>query len=207
MLDLYSLNMEKSMLYETIITTINEDGTPNAAPMGVICKNHDEVVLRLNEGSKTVHNIQREKTFYVNLTRDPILFVQATIENPPLKEFKKENRGFSLRKADAFFMGEVIQERQVDREDSFGKSVLIIVQAQTREIKLNKYRDIEPMNRAICGIIEALVNLSRMEIANPNKKNEYLERMKEISRLVNRVGGTEHQQAMKIINEEVRDKK
>jgi uncharacterized protein len=205
MFDLYSLNMKKGMLYETIVTTCNQDGTPNAAPMGVICKDQDRIVLRLYEGSRTVRNIQREKAFYVNLTRNPILFVQATVENPPFKEFKDENQGFSLKKADASFLAEVIQERQVEREDSFKKSILIIVQAQAREIMFKNYRDIEPVNRALCGIIEALVNLSRMELASPAKNKEYLKRMKEISRLVNRVGGTEHQKAMKLVNEVVKD--
>jgi uncharacterized protein len=205
MFDLYSLNMKKGMLYETIVTTCNQDGTPNAAPIGVICKDQDRIVLRLYEGSRTVRNIQREKAFYVNLTRNPILFVQATVENPPFKEFKDENQGFSLKKADASFLAEVIQERQVEREDSFKKSILIIVQAQAREIMFKNYRDIEPVNRALCGIIEALVNLSRMELASPAKNKEYLKRMKEISRLVNRVGGTEHQKAMKLVNEVVKD--
>lgn len=205
MFDLYSLNMKKGMLYETIVTTCNQDGTPNAAPMGVICKDQDRIVLRLYEGSRTVRNIQREKAFYVNLTRNPILFVQATVENPPFKEFKDENQGFSLKKADASFLAEVIQERQVEREDSFKKSILIIVQAQAREIMFKNYRDIEPVNRALCGIIEALVNLSRMELASPAKNKEYLKRMKEISRLVNRVGGTEHQKAMKLVNEVIKD--
>jgi hypothetical protein len=205
MFDLYSLNMKKGMLYETIVTTCNQDGTPNAAPLGVICKDQDRIVLRLYEGSRTVRNIQREKAFYVNLTRNPILFVQATVENPPFKEFKDENQGFSLKKADASFLAEVIQERQVEREDSFKKSILIIVQAQAREIMFKNYRDIEPVNRALCGIIEALVNLSRMELASPAKNKEYLKRMKEISRLVNRVGGTEHQKAMKLVNEVVKD--
>jgi uncharacterized protein len=205
MFDLYSLNMKKGMLYETIVTTCNQDGTPNAAPMGVICKDQDRIVLRLYEGSRTVRNIQREKAFYVNLTRNPILFVQATVENPPFKEFKDENQGFSLKKADASFLAEVIQERQVEREDSFKKSILIIVQAQAREIMFKNYRDIEPVNRALCGIIEALVNLSRMELASPAKNKEYLKRMKETSRLVNRVGGTEHQKAMKLVNEVVKD--
>jgi hypothetical protein len=197
--------MKKGMLYETIVTTCNQDGTPNAAPMGVICKDQDRIVLRLYEGSRTVRNIQREKAFYVNLTRNPILFVQATVENPPFKEFKDENQGFSLKKADASFLAEVIQERQVEREDSFKKSILIIVQAQASEIMFKNYRDIEPVNRALCGIIEALVNLSRMELASPAKNKEYLKRMKEISRLVNRVGGTEHQKAMKLVNEVVKD--
>jgi hypothetical protein len=141
----------------------------------------------------------------VNLTRNPILFVQATVENPPFKEFKDENQGFSLKKADASFLAEVIQERQVEREDLFKKSILIIVQAQAREIMFKNYRDIEPVNRALCGIIEALVNLSRMELASPAKNKEYLKRMKEISRLVNRVGGTEHQKAMKLVNEVIKD--
>jgi uncharacterized protein len=206
MLDLYSLNMEKGLLYETIVTTCNQEGTPNAAPIGVICKDQDTVVLRLNEGSRTVRNIQREKAFYVNLTRDPMLFFQATVDNPPFEEFKDENRGFSLENADGSFLAEVIQERQVEREDSFGKSVLIMVQGQARDIMLNKYKYIEPMNRALCGIIEALVNLSRMEIASSVKNKEYLKRMKEISSLVNRVGGKDHRKAMKLINEEVRDK-
>jgi uncharacterized protein len=206
MLDLYSLNMEKGMLYETIVTTCNQDGTPNAAPMGVICKYQDKIVLRLNEGSRTVRNIQRENFFYVNLTRDPILFFQATVDNPPFEDFKDENRGFSLIKADASFLAEVIQERQVEREDSFGKSILIIIQAKAIEIMFNNYRNIEPMNRALCGIIEALVNLSRMKIASHAKKKEYLKRMKEITRVVDRVGGKDHQKAMKLINEEVKIK-
>jgi uncharacterized protein len=51
MFDLYSLNMKKGMLYETIVTTCNQDGTPNAAPLGVICKDQDRIVLRLYGGS------------------------------------------------------------------------------------------------------------------------------------------------------------
>ena len=34
MLDLYSVGMERGLLSETIVTTRNPDGTPNAAPIG-----------------------------------------------------------------------------------------------------------------------------------------------------------------------------
>ncbi len=40
LLDLESIGMEKGLLYETIVTTVNEDGTSNAAPIGVICKDN-----------------------------------------------------------------------------------------------------------------------------------------------------------------------
>ena len=58
MQDLESLGMEKGFLYETIITTNNADGTPNAAPIGVICKNKQEIVLHLFEGTHTLENIK-----------------------------------------------------------------------------------------------------------------------------------------------------
>jgi hypothetical protein len=49
MLNLYSLGMEKGLLYETILTTINSDGTPNAAPIGVICKDSNGIVIYLHQ--------------------------------------------------------------------------------------------------------------------------------------------------------------
>ena len=44
--------MEKGLLYETIVTTVNDDQTPNAAPIGIICKNVNEVVAYLHHGLK-----------------------------------------------------------------------------------------------------------------------------------------------------------
>jgi hypothetical protein len=56
---------------------------------------------------------------------------------------------------------------------------------------------VHPLNRAIYGILEALVNLTRMEMADPETKQIYLNRMSEVSRLVNRVGGMEDKEALK----------
>ena len=200
-LNLYSLNMDKGLHYEAIVTTQNEDGTPNAAPMGVICKGPDQVVLRLHEGSHTIANVKREKKFYVNLSRDPLLFTYSLISNPPSTEFKKEKHGFSLKNADTSFFGQVNHEKKVEKKDAMGENVTLMFHSQVQDIKQYKTES-EPLNRAICGIIEALVNLSRVKRAPVEKKKEYTDRMKEISRVVNRVGGVEHKEAIELIKKE-----
>jgi len=198
MLNLYSLGMKRGLLYETIITTINQDGSPNAAPMGVICKESNIFVLHLHEGSQTIHNILRENIFYVNVLRDPLIFVQSTIGNPSEDDFEQLNNGFILKNADAFFKGEVNKKRSVITEDNLGKSRKTIIQADAQDLVINKEK-LEPFNRAICGVIEALVYLTRFKMASSDKQKIYLDRIDEISRIVNRVGGKDHKKAMKII--------
>ena len=50
-MDLESIGMEKGLLYETVVTTVNCDSTANAAPIGVICKDKKEIVVYLHHGS------------------------------------------------------------------------------------------------------------------------------------------------------------
>lgn len=201
MLDLYSLNMEKGLHYEAIVSTKNEDGSPHAAPMGVICKGPDQVVLRLHEGSQTISNVKREQCFHVNLSRDPLLFTHSLIDNLPDAEFKKETNGFSLKNADASFFAKVNHERMVEKEDAMGENVTIMFHSQIQDIKQIKTES-EPLNRAICGVLEALVNLSRVKKVPSNKKKEYADRLKEISRVIHRVGGPKHKEAITLIKEE-----
>lgn len=198
MLDLYSLGMEKGLLYETIVTTRNPDGTPNAAPIGVVCKKEDEVVLYLFKGSKTFDNVKREKSFYVNILKDPLIFTQSTIGNLDNTEFKSHEDGFSIKKAEAFFQAEVSHAKEVQRKDHQGTSTQMVIQAKVQEIvKIKEH--VEPLNRAIYGIIGALIYLSRMDIVSEDEKKANLENINEISRVVNKVGGENHKKAMKMI--------
>jgi uncharacterized protein len=198
MLDLYSLEMERGLLYETIVTTRNPDGTPNAAPIGVVCKNENEVVLYLFEGSKTYLNVKREKSFHVNISKDPILFVQSTIGNLESEAFQLHDDGFSLKCADSFFKAEVTHEKIIERKDHLGTSTMNVVRANVKEvIQINQHA--EPLNRAIYGIIESLVYLSRIEIVSEDERMVILDKINEISRVVNKVGGKDHKKAMKMI--------
>ena len=60
-IDLTLIGMEKGSQYETIITTINSQNEPNAAPMGVLCADKDRILNRIFKGSHTLENIIGQK--------------------------------------------------------------------------------------------------------------------------------------------------
>jgi hypothetical protein len=114
----------------------------------------------------------------------------------------EEPYGFSLKNADASFLGEVHHEKNIIKEnDAMGENITIMFHSQVTNVKQQK-RESEPLSRAICGVLEALVNLSRVRMVSSVKKQEYAERMKEISRVVNHVGGPGHKKAIELIEKE-----
>ncbi len=198
--DITALGLKKGQLYESIICTRNADGTPNAAPMGLIVKNTSEVVFYFYPGSHTASNVKRDPLFTVNILEDPLTFVECTLGCPPQSSFQEDSGLFYLESADAYFTARVIKEKVGFREDRFGSTELTLIQARVENtVKLAEC--VHPINRAIYGIIEALVNLTRMEMADPGTKEVYINRMSEISRLVNRVGGREDKKALKMIQQ------
>ncbi len=192
--------MERGLLYETIVTTVNSDNTPNAAPIGVICKNNKEVVVYLHHGSKTVRNIKRNHSFIVNILKDPMVFVESTLGNLSDNYFEEYVNEFYIKNTDAFFIAHITSLKDIEKKDSFGTSVTSVLTAEVSDI-VKKKENVEPLNRAIYGIIEGLVYLTRMEMVSGDMEKLYRHRMTEISRIVNKVGGVEHKEAMKKISE------
>jgi len=199
MLDLGSIGMEKGLLYETIVTSVNEDGTSNAAPIGVICKNKKEIVLYLHHGSRTVRNIKRNNSFIVNILKDPMVFVESTIDDLSNSYFENYKNEFYIKDTEAFLMARVTSLKDVEMEDKLGISLTTILKAEVTDI-VKKKECVEPLNRAIYGILEGLVYLTRMEMVSGDMEKLYRHRMGEISRIVNKVGGEEHKRAMKKIS-------
>ncbi len=200
MLDLHSINMRRGMLYETIITTINPDKTPNAAPIGVICKDKDEIVVYLHEGSRTIKNIKNNRAFVVNILKDPLVFVESTMGNlspEHFLEFNDEfNDNYAIQGSDAYFLAKVYDLKDIERKDQFGIDKSSIIRADVDEIVKNK-DCVEPLNRAMYGVVEALVYLTRKDMVSGETEKLYNLRMKEISRIVNKVGAREHKEAIK----------
>jgi hypothetical protein len=197
--------MKKGLLYETIITTKNSDGIPNAAPIGVTCKNKSEIVLYLFEGTHTLQNIKSEGRFIVNILKDPVIFVESTVGELSPDNFKMHGNDFYIEKTDAFFSAVITKSKEVEKKDHIGKSKLTVITADVNEIII-KNKGVEPINRAIFAIIESLVYLSRINIVDDKTASQYLERINEMSRLVSRVGGKKHKKAMDKILKQI-DKK
>ncbi len=96
-------------------------------------------------------------------------------------------------------MARVTSLKDVEMEDKLGISLTTILKAEVTDI-VKKKECVEPLNRAIYGILEGLVYLTRMEMVSGDMEKLYRHRMGEISRIVNKVGGEEHKRAMKKIS-------
>lgn len=206
MQDLESLGMKKGLLYETVITTQNQNGVPNAAPIGVICKNKNEIMLNLFEGTHTIENIKTSSKFVVNILKDPLVFVGCTTGDLSSDYFKKhDDDDFYIKNTDAFFTASVTSVKEIEKKDDISKSKMSIIKADVEEIIIKK-DCVEPLNRAIFAIIESLVYLTRIKMVDDDTSKKYLERVQEMSRVVNRVGSLDHKKAMQDILKYIEDK-
>ena len=202
-INLSSIGIEKAKQYETIITTINPDGTKNAAPIGALCINENTVLCRIFKGSKTLDNILREKKFTANITKDPELFTLSLLGNLPEDRFDEDNH---IKDIDAYFKCEVISFKEaVKQSDPIKKKGEAIV-FKSRVVELVINNEINAYNRAFDYVVESLANLTRFDIVDDETKEFYLKQFREAKRVVNKVGYKKEKEAMDAIKKELMKK-
>ena len=199
-IDLNLIGMDKGKQYETIITTVNCENVQNAAPIGVLCSGKDTILCRIFKGRKTLDNIISQREFTVNITHDPELFTLSTIGNLSSEYFSNDN---SLRGVDAYFKCEVIDIKEaVKQSDPIRKKgEANVIKSKVTEMVINK--EVQALNRAFSCLIETLANFTRFDLVDEEKKQYYLTRFRECSRVVNKVGGKEEKQSMGEIKKEL----
>ena len=199
-IDLNLIGMDKGKQYETIITTVNCENVQNAAPIGVLCSGKDTILCRIFKGGKTLNNIISQREFTVNITHDPELFTLSTIGNLSQEYFSNDN---SLRGVDAYFKCEVIDIKEaVKQSDPIRKNgEANVIKSKVTDMVINK--EVQVFNRAFSCLIETLANFTRFDLVDEEKKQYYLTRFRECSRVVNKVGGKEEKQSMGEIKKEL----
>jgi len=199
-IDLNLIGIDKGKQYETIITTVNCENVQNAAPIGVLCSGKDTILCRIFKGGKTLDNIISQREFTVNITHDPELFTLSTIGNLSPEYFSNDN---SLRGVDAYFKCEVISIKEaVKQSDPIRKKgEANVIKSKVTEMVINK--EVQALNRAFSCLIETLANFTRFDLVDEEKKQYYLTRFRECSRVVNKVGGKEEKQSMGEIKKEL----
>jgi len=170
----------QGVIYETLISTISGDGSPNIAPIGLIFRDEDlkSFELRIFKESKTYQNLLDVGEGVVNITRDPRPFVLGCIPELREKILKdlepaKIVKPLRLRGAEAYIEF-VVQDI---KEDSSSKVTVICrpLEAYPGELR------IEPYSRAIYSLIEAAINASRARVFMNNSR-KLLEILQEIDR-------------------------
>lgn len=202
-IDLTKIGMFKGQQYETIITTINDDGSLNASPIGILCRGKNKVMCRIFKGSHTLENIISQKKFIVNICENPELFTWSLLDNLEKDDFSEDQ---SIKNVDAYFKCEVTSVKEAVKQSDpvKKKSEANVIKADV--CKLIIRNPVKAYNRSFSYVIECLANFSRIDIVDDEKRKYYLDSFKEARRVVKKVGSKKDKEAMDMIKSKLNEK-
>jgi hypothetical protein len=80
MAKLTALGFSKGVIFETIVSTYNLNGTPNAAPMGVVMIDPKTISLNMFNSSQTSRNLKANRCAVINLTSNIEVFYKTAFK-------------------------------------------------------------------------------------------------------------------------------
>ena len=198
---LKKIGIEENLQYECITTTINNT-EKNAGAFAFTYLGEDKVFCRIFEGSKTLKNIQETKKYVVNVTQDPIVFTKCTFDKLSDDYYTSDENIAILKNTPAYMIIEVesIEENTLDDFPIKSDAKLFMITGKIKELIINE--NTQAFNRSFAAVIESLTNYSRYLIVDAEKRKEYLARLNENQRLVNKVGSSDAKKAMEILKKE-----
>lgn len=161
------MGFKKGRIVETIVTTYNRDGSPNAAPMGVYAWRRRILVLKVHSRSDTCANILRTGGCVVNLVYDPFLFIRSALAPKGEPEVKEEETGKAetvyapfLRESHAYLEAGVLGFSRYTKRDAHGTSQVYVVKCRVQRRVVLRSCPVG-LNRGIAAAIEIAIKLSR----------------------------------------------
>jgi hypothetical protein len=180
---------------EVIATTADPaTGKPNAAPMGIICRNN-RIMMRLFHGTQTERNIRASGWVVANLTYDPMVYVQSAFANLPddaFTEISVEDMDISMP----------MQRLSTCEAWEAFTTTIISDNPETLVVELTPVASAildlkpHPHNRAFAGIIEATVHATRYVVTRDAELWALIEQSAETIR---KCGAKEHIEALDLL--------
>jgi hypothetical protein len=170
------------VILETVVTTINSDGSVNCAAMGVEW-GEERIVIKPFRGTRTLRNLRATPAAVVHLTDDILLFSQAALGDPhPPTRPAAYVEGAILE--DACSWREVRVEAIEDGERARVESVVV---------GSGIGREFLGFNRACHAVLEASILASRARLLDVAEIRGELERLQV---LVDKTAGPREREAM-----------
>lgn len=174
------------MIIESIVTTLNEEGEANFAPMGVTI-GEGELLIRPYKDSATYRNLVATGTAVVNLTDSIRLFAESAVSKPLFPTFPAELvTGLVLTDACSYYECRVSHADTVSARATFRCKIL----------KKGVLREFIGFNRAKNAIIEAAILATRVRFLGAA---QILQEYYRLTEIVQKTGGEQEAQAMQYL--------
>lgn len=158
-------------IHETILVTLNPDGSPNAAPMGVIRVGPDGLEVRPFKSSTTHENILRRRRACVNLTDNPALFLVTAFKDERFEGLPAAAVDSNMRlcPSDASIFVEANVRKDVSEIRSSFACKVVAVESQLRAPRA--------FSRGRAAAIDAVIHATRIEVFSREGRRRDVERL------------------------------
>jgi uncharacterized protein len=170
-------------ILETVVTTINPDGTVNCAAMGVEW-GEQRIVIKPFRGTRTLRNLRATEAAVVNLTDDILLFSQAALGDP--RPPTRSAAGVEGAVLDDACSWREVRVESVDDGEPRARVTTVVVGGGTG-------REFLGFNRACHAVLEASILASRARLLPAEEIEAELRRLQV---LVDKTAGPREREAM-----------
>jgi hypothetical protein len=178
-------------IIETVVTTINPDGTVNCGVMGVEW-GEERIVIKPYRGTRTLRNLRATGAAVVNVTDDILLFSQAALGDPhPPTRPAPTVEGAVLDDACSW------REVRVEAIDDGAQRARV----STAVVGAGTGREFLGFNRARHAVLEASILASRAGLLAAEDLHAELRRLQV---LVDKTAGPREREAMEYVARHVR---
>lgn len=178
------------MILETIVTTLDADGSVNSAPMGVEW-GEEIIVLKPFIETTTYRNVRNTGVAVVNLVDDVRLIARAAVSSPRYETIPaRAIRGAVLAGCCSW---RELQVRTID--DTPPRSRI-----ETTVVHRGVQAEFIGFNRAAAAVIEAAIYATRLHLLAPSLVTSELDRLQVI---VDKTAGPREREAMALLVEHI----
>jgi hypothetical protein len=179
------------VILETIVTSLDGEGRPNVAPMGVEWGER-EIVLKPYRETTTFRNLAATGEAVVNLVDDVLVFVRSALSSPTYPSSPaRAIRGLVL---DAACSWRELRVREAETSEPRARFVCDVVWSEVR-------REFLGYNRARNAVIEATILATRTRILPIHEIQAEYRRLQVI---VDKTSGPVEREAMALLSDFVR---
>ena len=182
------------MILEGIVTTLNEDGSPNISPMGALVDRHlTQFVLRPYKTSQTYANLKRTGQGVLHVTDDVELLAHAAVDRlAPLPRLAQAKIVDGVILADACRWYEFKTTSLDDRAER--------TTIACNTVGKGRIRDFFGFNRAKHAVVEAAILASRLALLPPEVVAAEFHRL---AAVVDKTAGEQERRAFRFLDEYV----
>ncbi len=166
-----NLRFKSGSVNEVILTTVNADGSANAAPMGVLRIGGKNLEIKPFKASTTYANLLRCPRACINITDDPALFLVTAFKDECFEGIHGHSIDEELRldPSDAYIFINVVDTRDVSEVQSSFTCLVSSVEVTQHKPRV--------FSRGRSMTIEAIIYATRIEVFVQNGWWERVERL------------------------------